>query len=249
MPKKSDAGDSFSFAELALAGAMTKRAFQHVADAERPSLLPPGNGIKVLKRIAVIGAIMNSGVPLFLAARISRTILNEFNQPDGEAPSGLSGFVRAVVAAKDRDIRPLTEAPSDGNDYWYHLTLYRNPAIYGAIRGMRQSSDFLLHISDRRTITYSTPNFSKPSLVGWVEEWERGTSASVKYATEVLGSPDPEKPEEWQEKVSRLNREALAAQVNAVGRLTVNVSLAIRSALDRVQDHRHGVAPLGRSAS
>lgn len=238
MRKKPEASDSFSFSELALAGAITKRAFQHVADAERPSLLPVGSGIKVLKRIAVIGAFINSGVPLFLAARISRIILNEFNQVDGEAPSGLSHLVLSV-----RNDEILKKRSTD-NDYWYHLALYRNPAVYDGHRGLSQPSDAIIHIADRRLISISTPNFPQPSVVGWIEQWERGSNARVKYITDVIGAPDPEKLEEWQPKIDNLDREARSVQVNAVGRLRINASLAIRNALDRVQGHRHGEKPV-----
>src|SRR5262249_35711930 len=136
--RPSDPGDTFSFAELAVAGGMTKRAFQHVADAERPSLLPVGSGVRVLKRTAVIGAFMDGGVPLLVAAQLARAILDEFNQNDGEAPSGLNGLVHDV--AND----PILRSSSRQNDYWYHLALYQNPAIYR--RGEKLKSDALINI-------------------------------------------------------------------------------------------------------
>jgi hypothetical protein len=86
----------------------------------------------------------------------------------------------------------------------------------------------------------STPILPQPSILGWMEESERGTNARIKYFTNVIGAPDTEKPQVWQREIDDFNREARTAQAKAVGRLTLNASLAIRNALDRAQDHRHG---------
>jgi hypothetical protein len=236
-PRKSD--DSFSFSDLAVAGAMTKRAVQHVADA---GLLPPGGDIRALKRIATIGAFMSVGVPLFLASKLANIILYEFNQSDGEAPCGLNFMARHLP---DTELKKL---PPTESDYWYHAALFRCSDIYP--RGKCGVSDALVEIVDRRhlfmtqasklpVLNLATGNVEEASFIGWVEGWGRGSDdARVVYVTEQIGRMDDEENPRWRETATRVCAEAEAARSDAVGKLTVNVSLGIRNALDRLAEFR-----------
>jgi hypothetical protein len=111
----------------------------------------------------------------------------------------------------------------------------------------------------------AAPMIEEPGFVGWIEGWERGNQASFKHVSEIIQLSPNDEPhrskiarlkadlgeakyqewyrsdadERWRANAARL--QAMAAQEvlnNAVGKLTVNVSLAIRRALDRIAEHR-----------
>jgi hypothetical protein len=89
---------------------------------------------------------------------------------------------------------------------------------------------------DFRTIFVSSRQFSKPGLVGWIDGLGRGGDARVIYVTEALGNID-ENPR-WLAESEKLEAEALTERENAVAKTIINVSLAIRTALDRVAEYR-----------
>jgi hypothetical protein len=76
-------------------------------------------------------------------------------------------------------------------------------------------------------------------FVGWIEGWERGTEARLKHVSEVIPLS---KDDDW------VSAQALRLQItveqeilhNPVGKLGINVSLAVRRALDRLAEHRAG---------
>lgn len=106
----------------------------------------------------------------------------------------------------------------------------------------------------------------KPGFVGWIEGWERASEARFKHVSEVIQLDPNEEPHksriaflkkeygeekylEWygaddHDQMWRGNAahmQGIAEQEvypNATGKLTVNVSLAIRRAFDRVAEHR-----------
>jgi hypothetical protein len=112
-----DPGDRINYAEKALAGPVSKSAFQHLVGLD-PPLVPAGPDIRVVKRIATIGAFMAAGVPLVPAARIANALSGEFD--DGEPPSGLKAFAEHVLSAEE-----LATLPAEPNDYWYHNLIVR----------------------------------------------------------------------------------------------------------------------------
>lgn len=110
MPK--DPGDRINYAEKALAGPVSKSAFQHLVGMD-PPLLPTGPDVRVVKHMATIGAFMAAGVQLVPAARIANALSREFD--DGEPPSGLKEFAEKCATAED-----FAALPAEPNDYWYH---------------------------------------------------------------------------------------------------------------------------------
>lgn len=214
---------------------MTKRAAQYLYDLR---LMPLGGDIRALKRIGSIGAFVAAGAPLLVAARLAEAILTNFNQADGEAPSGIEGLAFNLP----KEI--LASSPADPSDYWYHQALISHPELYK--RGVALKSDQLVEIVDRRHVFM--PHKSGPistvtgavvdaPFIGWVEGWERGTGARVSLWHEKILMDDTRNPS-WRAEAARIENEAQAARENALGKLTVNISLAIRTALDRVSDHR-----------
>ena len=307
---RTDPGDVFSFAELALAGGLSRSTYQFL---EKSQLLPGGRGLKDFKRVSIIGAFVAGGVSLLGAAWMAKTIVNtEFNQKDGETPSGVEdlfirnfGFKREVQAY---------------NDYWYHLELYKNGlragdktqrsdvvieiversyvfhrrgdievnrieepemrdkrakltkkradlrkrarAMVDAGRDRNQFAILFLKVNDRhfgeRFKARAIPALEPPSavrhaaqlaciarqkdanLVGWLEGWQRGFEPRLVHVSEKVpfDSDDITAVKLFQQ----LNTEAQHARNNAVGMLTVNISLAIRRALDHLADYRNGRA-------
>jgi hypothetical protein len=236
MPRpRKNPGDVFSYSELALALNGTKRTFQHLAEASAASgkLIPAGRGTRALKRTAEIGALMTGGAPVLVAARIAEVVLLEFNQVDGEVPTGLNFLARKLPNYE------MARLPVDINDYWYHQSLFRcGPEIYP--RGESMSSDAIIEIIDRRYLFLSGILRKPADFVGWIEGWERGAEARVIHVTEKVGLMDDEKNPHWRSTLDKLNARAQHANTNAVGKLAVNVSLAIRNALDRIAEHRLG---------
>lgn len=108
-PRKNP-GDSISYGEKALAGPISKSAFQHIYEA---GFLPSGSDVRVVQHVAMIGAFMAGGTPLVIAARISNALSGEFD--DGEPPSGLKEAAEHMLSAEE-----LASLPAVPNDYWYH---------------------------------------------------------------------------------------------------------------------------------
>ncbi len=238
MPRpRKNPGDLFSYSELALALNGTKRTFQHLAearDADDEPLIPSGRGIRTLKRTAEIGALMTGGAPVLVSARIAKVVLLEFNQVDGEIPTGLNFLARELPRHE------IANIPIDANDYWYHQALFRcAPEVY--VPGKAMSSDVILEIVDRRLLFLDGGIRKSPDFVGWIEGWERGAEARVIHVAEKVGLFDDQKNPNWRAISARFDAQAAQARPNAVGKLTVNVSLAVRNALDRIAESRTGL--------
>src|ERR1051325_2312171 len=233
MPRpRKDPADLFSYAELAIGGDMTKRDVQHLMESKE-QLMPPGRGIRALKRAAEIGAFKATGLTLFTSARLAKTTLHEFNQSDGEAPSGLNFLARKLSREA---IKLLPSQAAQTNDYHYHFALIRHPDIYP--KGKALGSDAIIEIVDFRLIFHSSRQFPKPGLVGWIEGLGRAGDARIVHITEKLGAIDDQENPGWRAENERLERKALNERENAVAKIIVNVSVAIRRALDRIAEYR-----------
>jgi len=211
---------------------MTKRDIQHLMESKE-QFVPPGRGIRALKRAAEIGAFRATGLTLFTSARLAKTILDEFNQYDGEAPSGLNFLARNLSREAIKLLPPQAEQT---NDYHYHYALIRHPDSYP--KGKTLGSDAIIEIVDFRLIFISSRQFPKPSLVGWIEGLGRGEDARIVHVAEKLGLIDDQENPGWRAVSAQLENDALRDRENAIARTTINVSLAIRSALDRIAEHR-----------
>lgn len=241
--RKRDPGPEFSFTDLAVGGALTKRAVQYLSDS---GLLPNDQGIRDLKRTAVIGGFVSAGVPLLIAGRLAKAILENFDQHDGEVPTGLN-HLAAHLSADEIDT-----IPDESNDYWYHRALYRNPDIYP--RGKAIFGDALIEIVSMQFVfLWSKTNNGSASanlsqdespFIGWIDGLERGeentrfVSIIEKLPPMEWGWGGHERYPEWRAAVNRFNTDAKQAREDAIGRTIVNVSLAVRTALDRIADYR-----------
>jgi hypothetical protein len=220
MPRRpKDPADAFSYTDLAIASALTKRGVRFMAEA---GLLPGDGGIRDLKRMCVIGAFVLAGADLFSAGRVAQKLRWAFNEVDGEIPSFLKDFERKV----GRDAFP-SDKPID--DYWRHRAALARPDIYTP--GTVFPHDIYFDIAEREHVFMRVDRFGKRlfQYQGRIEGWERGGDVSFVSLGEA-----PE--EEWPE----LKKAAEARFAKAVGVLSVNASLAIRNGLDRLAEYRAG---------
>jgi hypothetical protein len=158
---------------------------------------------------------------------MSKTIIEmRFNQSDCERLSGVSTLLHCSSNSAFGDFPSV-------NDYWIHFGLHRQGIRTGQ---EKLRSDALIEIVDRHyvfirsellpTLNPVLMGEEEASLVGWLEEWGRGAEPRLIH----IGLENV--------KYRQIYTEAQAARVNAVGTMTVNISLAIRRALDRLADHR-----------
>lgn len=236
MPRpRRNPGALFGYDELSAASGLDRREI-HQLVSDMPEMLPPGRGIRALKRLSAIGAFRSSGMSLLVSARLLKELVTPFNDNDGEVPTGLKYEVQRLPASTLRGI------PEEGGDYYYHQALLQHPNLY--FRGKSRREDVKIEIINGKTIIHYSDLLSDIQLIGWIVAIERGKPARINGLWERLPVPTGLNIPEIAKLQAELIREALAEQENATSRTIVNVSLAIRSALDRVSDHRARQAAL-----
>lgn len=221
MPRRpKDPADAFSYTDLAVASALTKRGVELMA---KDRLLPGDGGIRDLKRICVIGAFVSAGAPLFVAGRVVEKLVWGFNQNDGELPSLLVNFDRTPVKAAYPTSVTI-------NDYWRHRAALTQPDLYTP--GEPSIGDICLDVAEREHVFIRggviAPNHRQ--YEGRIEGWERGGDVSFVSLAEAHSEAEQ----------SQLTQAAQARFAKAVGVLSVNASLAIRNGLDRLAEYRAG---------
>lgn len=206
-----------SLAELAVAGAMTKRQVQHLSDNE---LLPEPDGVRRINRVGVVGAFLSAGHSLLSAGRLAAAIADEANTYDGETPDNLTDVARMIH--EDRS-RALTGRISDPLFVYSVARTDRKFLIPGEpLRG-----DVRIEIIGGEDVFWDWST-SALNVLGAVERRDyfakvrriaRGQDVEIIHAAE-----QPEKTEDEIKKVL----------VNAVSVLRINCSLAIRNAYERL---------------
>lgn len=226
----------FSLNDLAIAGDMSKRSAQLLSDE---GLLPKPHGVAAVKRVAVIGALVGVGMPLMAAGRLAAALAHmEFNQYDGEIPAGFNDLAREI--AKSEDAPRMADLE---NDYLIHETAFARPEIYSP--GKVLLSDAMLEIVDREYVyvgnavklaAYAKPdgNIHHVSFSGRLEGWDRNTEIRFVSAAEIYVF-DPEDPKYESDRRHREEYMINHVRPKALGKLTVNLSLAIRTGFDRLQ--------------
>lgn len=246
----------FDTSDFAVGAGLTRR---NISLLEEKGLLPtPTNdaergGLRLwdtasLKRVALIGAFHRAGVELLLAGRLVDAVAEELEARYGEFPSRLEGYLERPLNPT-RGKMPWGDVPDEPgedirDDYWLHYRLVTLTSIYQ--RGKAMRFDWFVEVVDREFLFVGTQGLQTLSMDGKAAEgeplyrirgWARGADAmTIGLAAEAGYLGDPEA----RERMARIEAEALAARENAVGILRINASLAIRTALDAVHDHRWG---------
>lgn len=264
-PRKDTPMNLFTSSELALAAGITLRNFNVLIEH---GLAPPTDHDQAGKQgtrywdqfgigeMALTGALISAGAELFTAARLSHVILDDFTTARGRLPSRLDMFL-------DKDYNdqypkfPWQGNAAEGNwsddDFWLHRTLRLHTNVY--LPKTRLNGDLILEIADRRYVftrldyfgrlpnlprvqAWGTTDGNEPDVEYEIVGWERGREASLRNFAELVDLRDIVENPQKQRVAKQLETTWLEARRNALGLLSVNVSLAIRTAFDAIHDSR-----------
>jgi hypothetical protein len=265
-PRTNLALDQFTAPEAAVIGA--KLPNRAGAILEKGGLSPePFAGIKGragvifynargLAHWALIGGLFGGGVPLLASARLGAVVADELAAAYGRLPSNLAQYLQ----------RPLNPTPGtypwpktpDNNllsndisyDFWLHHFLRIRTDIYKP--GVTLRGDFFIEIADREFVFTDFDSKGKLKVLSpfrgesrevlaeyRIVGWKRGSNdVEVRYIFEEVPRTWVDSDPDALAKGRSVESHFHAARDNAVSVLRVNVSLAIRNALDAIHSHR-----------
>ncbi|MFT4276633.1 MAG: hypothetical protein QM576_09775 [Rhodopseudomonas sp.] len=253
------AAELFTSREIALAAGLTARNFALLNDEGlAPEPLNDGRGKAGhrsydgvgLAHAALIGALHLAGFELLISARLAAAFAEDYRLSYGKLPSNLAVYAQSPLNPTPGRL-PWTDRPDDlpvdiDHDYWFHQRLRNRSTLYQ--RGVALRGDFIIDIADHafvmtehlgleRIKIYSPVSGGLPAnpdcrIVGG------GAEARVIPVHEELDSLDFSVNPKAAEQLRKLERDYLNARENAVSRVRINLSLAIRNAFDRLQDDR-----------
>jgi hypothetical protein len=167
---------------------------------------------------------------------MANAISDDFGMVYGHIITRLDSYVREIGNRADRHsdryswLNENDEVHKD--DFWMHHFLRTRTDIYR--KDTAFSDDVRFEIADR-TYVYRRSTFQKPEPWARVNNWEKGGDIEIVYPYDEVNYADPSN----KEKANRLEKDYADAHLNAVGLITINISLAIRNALDAVHEHRN----------
>jgi hypothetical protein len=250
--------DHFLLSELALGAGVPLGGLEIVA--RDPLILSPINdvsgrgaprfyGVTELGRAAMIGAFAAAGAGTVLASRLAAVLADQFELELAELgfanqiDDNLDPLVKWIVENEPQFPwdRPLE---STGGTFWTHHALRTRSGIY--LPGRALDGDTLVEVVDRRYV-FEHERGSKTVLCNsgarlpvrpcyMIDGWARDSDVKVEDIGDGLTRYIGDRV--ILEKYREREAEFLDARENAVGTVIINVSLAIRNALDRVHDHR-----------
>lgn len=255
--------DLLTSREVALAADITPRNFallhdQGLAPRARASVSGKA-GARVydgvgLAHAALIGALHLSGLELLVAGRLVAAFADQFDVSYGKLPSNLGAYIHAPLNPRS-GYRPWDDEPGEApidtdQDYWLHERLRNRSGLYQPATAL--TGDFIIDIADHSFVTtenkgretikvFSPVSGGLPAspdfrIVG------RGSTAQIVAVHEELDSLDVFSDAQAADQLRRLERDYLDGRDNAVTRLRINLSLAIRNAFDRLQDQRASIS-------
>lgn len=248
--------DRFTSREIAVAADLPVRNFGLLQEQGlAPKALSESNGhaghrtydSRGLAHGALIGAIHLAGLELLVAARLAGALNEDFTDTYGRLPANLGAYLQSPLNPKPGWV-PWDGGPRDidaDDDYWLHERLSRRTTIYR--RSEALVGDYVLDIADHTFVLTrhhgSTIKIFSPVSGGVSANPEfriigRGAQSRIIRVHDEVDSvnvfTDPHAAEDYHS----VERDYLKAHENAVTRLCINTSLAIRNALDRLADHR-----------
>lgn len=255
-PRHDRRPDDFTTTELAVAASLTGRQMHYLDDA---GLLPLGAGTAgmggsrahaehKLTLAAMVGAAHIAGLHLAVAAGVMAAVHDEFRTSKGKMFSNLGAFLFRPFHDKSGHL-PWQKLDGDETverDFWLHHYLRTRSTVYRPDTAL--PADAVIEIADREwvfTTNAHTAFGSNPSLgsavifppepFGRIEGFANPEHARlITFADEVGPLVDEAGQPRWQPMHDRY----MAARRNARGLLSINVSLAIRTGLDRLYDWR-----------
>lgn len=253
--------NTFSSREMALAAALSPRSFSllHEKGLAPTSTVHSVGGHAgyrlyddvALGHIALVGALNSAGFPLLVSARLGSALTEEYCFNYGRLPSNLIAYLHAPLNPSPGNF-PWTDQDSDDDvdieqDFWLHDRLRNRSEVY--VREKPIVGDLIVEIADREFVltkcfgsnvqVSSLTSGSIPASPDYRIVWE-GTDATVVPIHEEVGDLDFFSNPEAAKKMHYWEQRYLNARDNAVVKVQINLSLAIRNALDCLQDVRTG---------
>lgn len=249
-------GSSFTSREVALGAGLTLRNFTLLHEeglAPAPAESSGGRGghrtygSAALAQAALIGALHLAGFELLVAARLAGALAEEAGQLHGRLFSNIQTYLQAPHNPKP-GYRPWIYSPDDqiDDDFWVHNKLIDSVVVYRA--GLAMLGDTVIVIADHKYVLsehhgvnikiLSPVSGGLPASPDYRIEG-RGTSAQIVPITDEVDNLDFSTDPVSAARFRALEEDYLAARENAVARVRINVSLAIRNAFDRVADDRN----------
>lgn len=212
--------DRFTSTDLAIASGLSARNVLSIQAAELlpPAISGPGPAsaklydIAALNQASLVGALYVGGMELFPAARLGAVVAEVMRERLG----GINGNIDAIWA-----IWGKPEVKDNVNEYWFHKELYSEGLCPS---NNWQAGDFFFELVNRSFV-----------FLGIAGEMELYCSLST---TGQRGDPFVPVPIYLHEDIQELELRAEEERANALAVLKVNVSLAVRLGLDRLQDSR-----------
>ncbi len=252
-------GSLFTSRELALAANLSPRNMALVHDeglAPTPAESGAGRGghrlynSVGLAHAALIGATHLAGFELLVAARLAFVVAEDESHNHGKLLSNLAAYLQRPYNPRP-GYRPWGAALDIDDDFVIHGSLLASVIDYR--RGVALTGDMIIDIADHEYVLteYAGPRqvkvFSPVLKEGMPASPDyrivgRGSGASIIPIVDEVDTMDFTANPASAARYKAIQKDYLVARENAVARVRINVSLAIRNAFDRVRDDRARVA-------
>lgn len=250
----------FTTRELALAANLTPRNMALLHDeALAPESTPSGSDGQgghrlydspALAHAALIGALHLAGFELLVSARLAGAFAKEEGHIRGKLHSNLATYLQAPFNPRP-GWRPFGHEVDLGDDYAIHGGLLDSIIDYRP--GVALAGDMIIDIADHEYVLTETHDcsirvFSPVRKEGLVASPDyrivgRGSAATIVPITDEVDTLDFATDPASAARYKALQQDYLSARENAVARVRVNVSLAIRIAFDRIRNGRARAGP------
>jgi len=177
----------------------------------------------------VASALYWGGLEVLPAAGLAKALIGHFEFLYGSTPSRIHELAISF-AEKDKTLLALLpdSDPQSGqmDAALLHENILRKCSEYK--KGLRINDDLYTHVIDRKYVFLGNPTTFGPSFILFIDGWERGGEITLIDPINI----------DFNE-ASALEVKANEALKRPIGRLEMNVSLAIREAHDRIYDFRN----------
>jgi hypothetical protein len=263
-PRKNLPAYLFTATEVAVGAGISARAFGLLVERGLAPKLSAGAAGKAgarlydeaaLGRAAFIGAITFAGIEILPAARLGNALADELESNYGLLSANLEVWVSGELNPRPREMPWPDDLERTGpypfsrdRQFWLHRLLRAAPNY---LPETATGGDWLVEIADRTyvfmgadtdVLTVDPLSRKKTDLLPEfrLSGWERGADAVrvISMMEDLPPYPDWFSTPDGRAASADVSEEYQARRRNAVARVRVNLSLAVRNAFDRVHDHR-----------
>ena len=252
----------FTSRELAVAADLSARNMSLLHDEGlAPAVAEAGAGrgghrlysSVALAHAALIGALHLAGFELLVSARLAEAVADDFASMYGKLHANLAVFLQAPhnPTPGHRPWRGDDTVPQLDDDFWVYKRLIDSPVDLRS--GVAIPGDMIIDIADHEYVLTETHGsrgvriFSPVVKEGLPASPDyrivgRGSAARIVPITDEVDSMDFTADPASAARYKALQEDYLAARENAVTRVRINVSLAIRNAFGRLCHDRARIA-------